>query len=411
MTNGPVTRTCICNEEETVGSVLPEQYATGIRTKMHFYNTMHHDVVVSYPSGMKFTVHPCDVPLRDIPRNGINNGFLIQHEITIPAENVEELIDYVNSIALNDIEQKELLVIVEACRNYLRNPNRGFHVGSNLITIRLDYYVNHTEFSKLEHRAVLIRNLGIQIQETSFKKAVPHPFSSDKRWDDWIHFHDKNPSPWSFGVEINDNTGRCSPKFISIGGIVKKILPTNDPTRPEGIFVRQYNSTLSGDPVELKQFQLDQCQEAGLYNTYEEAITLGNPKLVLEEKIRTAENLAAELRNENNLQAQKFREAELKLKADNLQHEKELGELKQEMQRIQHEYDQYRANVDKNRLIREEYYSQLNDRRENDNADRKSSLELLKWVPAVFATVIGVAVAVAKAVSTTKLALLGSLLV
>lgn len=377
---------------------------TGAVSSIKFINNFtDRPLTITFADGIRFVVRPRHRRVSDFPDTLRRTGLIIRKEYSIEEENIQEVYEYATDSRNNPDNSVELQELAKACGTYMENRRNhsGFH-SSGRVEVILTFYIDFTEFDELYKQPIYIEPLDIVVQEVPLKNAAPHPKSTKQLRDEWRLAQERNPMPWSYGVDINDPTERFGPRYINIGGKVRCVVPTHDRTRREGITIYEVSINGRGNQKEDIFYPLSQAQEAGLYRTQEEALTLGNTKLALEEKIKKIEMANLELTAKNNQLAQELRTKELAVKAGVLEKETELLAMKQANQRLQHEFDALKIQKDKEKAIRDDRFDQLKSARDNSNQESKSAMDSLKWIPAVATAAFAIVTGIMKLASTTK---------
>lgn len=217
-----------------------------------------------------------------------------------------------------------------------------------------------------------------------------HPESMDRRMHG-DHEEYVKSRPVGFLIEIVDNESTIRERFTYACNSVIRIPAIKDPTRSSGI----YASTIKdvGQSVSMTDTTVYTLTEAeskfGLYATTEEARTNGNPEMIAKhmiEKTRVelmeSKNRASLLEAENRQIEAGYKTKMIILEAEQkekfLQFENENKVKTAEILRLKEE-------VEKRKLVRDEYY-------EARSSERKDSSELVKFIPAVLMGFIGAAI-------------------
>lgn len=150
------------------------------------------------------------------------------------------------------------------------------------------------------------------------------------------------------GIFIIDNEQVCGNKYVNLGGVVHLVRAMQSSIYPNGLYVLRdaaVNDKGMVDGPVVFRYRLEEASETGigLYNSRDQALKLGNPERVAEERL-------AALKAEN---------LELKQKLEN-----QILESKQSAIRQQDEYEE-------KALRRKDYYEDRSHRRKDDSEDMK----------------------------------------
>lgn len=373
----------------------------GISCTTNYYNNLMHDVIVSTQNGLQFTVAPRKHYDDDFDFN-CNHGFIVEYELVIPAANITEVKDFLNQKNLDPKIQADLVMIAEACRNFIANPVHG-RFCDDCVRISIAYFLDHRLFQKYSNEAIYIEDLNLLVQRAGGKEIQPHPLSTPELKKAWINSIESNPADWSFGIEMNDHSGDVAPKFINVNGHVEKIFPSYDKTRPEGIFTRMVNKGNSAEQVINKSYELTEWKEAGLYATHEEALTGGNAKLLHELKLKEAEERVLKLAAENAAKSQQLKGEEFDYKRALLKREEEISHLQHTLEQVKLDAAQMKAEADKIKSIRDDFFAQQEAYRKAKGDDRRDASEFMRWAPGIMVGIIGITVGIIKSMAAEKL--------
>ena len=200
-------------------------------------------------------------------------------------------------------------------------------------------------------------------------------------------------------VEIIDNDDTLQDRYMYAGKQIMKVMPTKDRDRPSGVYYTIANhDRLDNIHIEPHYFSFDEAEShIGLYKTQEQALSGGNPELLVKTRLVQMES-----------DTQVFKAENLKLKEEfnnrELAHKSELANIQARLDLLKGETDRAKAETerqleDKRRenavlmeqlkarsAVRSDYY-------EERSVSRKDDSELWKYLPMVAVGIAAVATA------------------
>lgn len=330
-----------------------------------FYNGMGRPVTIVFRNGLCFTVPPIlgQRATRDFV---IRSRFAFKRDVNVDALDL-----------LSDPEHQW----TDECRALsaaLQDSVQSF--GRMPLEIAVDYVITTNDLND-NQGSFYLTQLDLVVSTLQGDYVPHHPFSTrgmrylilqnDPAIRDVNGFH--------YRVTIVDNHGRYGRKFINMGGEVFTIRPIKDSQLADGVYLVSSgavsDSGLSAAARSL-YFTFDQAKERfNLYNSVEEAATLGSPKALDDRQQREMTAEARQIEHEAKMR-QRARDEELAQHT----HEDELrkAEIRREEDRLKRDrlMEEHRRELDQMRR-KEDYESRTHDRR--------VYADLLKYSPIVIA--------------------------
>lgn len=266
-------------------------------------------------------------------------------------------------------------------------------------TATVEYRISRQEFAE-GGGSLYLPNLDLLVSSLSSNYVPLHPFSRAGLRQSMI---DNDPllnsrEGLSFNVRIIDKHGRYGDRFLNIDGKVYRVRACKDSVVPDGVYVVSHVPATGNLDVLLPRSEYYTFEEAdkalSLYLTYNEAKTLGNPQDVYKRELdERTHRLKIE---QQDWDRERFeRERELTESRRLLEEEKERARREQasrdeELRRRQHALDilERENSLKKAQFERDTLFIKQN--YEASSARRKEFIEVLKYVPAVIATVGGI---------------------
>lgn len=335
----------------------------GYCKSIRIYNGSGHPVYVVDRSGL-----PIYLP----SKKGNYRGIIIE---TILAVSGDSVIDPLNQYP-RDTESKiheRRILSEELDRIHVESNEYGFHV--NNTTISLDYSISSEEFEEMNY-SIYIAELDIVISspEDSGKFEVVHPYSKIETRKHLIKSEvaDK-PEGFYQSIWIVSNDRSVTSKYINRYGKVYYVPSIIDYSLQNGFYICGNSSVQSGGDAIVERTRCD-IEEAihkyGLYDTVEEALTLGNQNSLSDEV-----DMSRKLELENMKHEVLLMEKELKLLKSNK--DASTLEMQETIEKLKHERDKHahEASLEKAAYERE---LELAKRATNNDANLHNK-EQLAW--------------------------------
>lgn len=235
-----------------------------------------------------------------------------------------------------------------------------------------------------EHGGIVyLREVDLQISILDSYATPPHPFSPGGR-----EYHTRVDNPlfesdtnMAFSLELIDNEGVISTKYLNHLGEVYAILPERNPHRSSGLYItKNGTATALGKRKELdvEHVPLDKVHErlGQLYTTAADAKALGNADAIQKRELEATE---ARLKRE-----------ELELKTRKAELDKEILETKRELELEAAKLNRAKNLYEEEKLGREQLRGEWEERKVRNAQTRKESVEILKMIPVVMSFVVTV---------------------
>ncbi len=354
-----------------------------------FINYLHRPVTVLTRTGLRIII-PYRPNLRPTPKVGkkptpldTSPRFIIRAKITANHDVILDTTELSNDLGhVTSIEAQAIMDSVQLTEDkFARGVRKSAWV---------EYHIPAEDFDA--HGGVLfLQNIDLQVSVLDQASTAPHPMShlGQRNRDAYGFKEDMAPKGVFYGVYIRDRDRQHGPRYININGVVYGV-PIIDDSENErdGVYQITCGRTTSDFVPRRVLTEFYTFEEAdaklGLYQTYQEALALGNPQ----EKFKREYD---ERRQALTLQELEFRE-------ERAAAERETELLRDRMRRALMEYEHEAKRVDQlNRLIASELERRdQNFRREMQilkeisearGHERRESMEILKLIPTVIATV------------------------
>ena len=330
-----------------------------------YTNNLPVPITVVWRSGLKFTISPT--------RSMTCRKLLIRVEIIMDA-NVKNDVQQMLS-TVDETSSKELIALRDSL--ILQN-NRNKYAGATLL---LEHPLTLKELQ--DHGGtVYYDDLDCVISLESMDQVLPHPYSELGKQQQIIASSPLGETGFGYSVEMIDNAGKHGERYLNIGNKVYKVTPKKNITRRDGIYVTS-NNPIEGEfglnETIVKFYSFEGAEEKlGLYQTYENALNLGDLSLARKQELialetqvlsQKAELQSAKHRHDMLMiekdKETKAREAETKIKDD--AHDRYVKEMQAAREKTEHDMALERQ--------------RMKDHYENKAHDRKESSESLKFIP------------------------------
>lgn len=341
-----------------------ENYTDLRTTQMYINDTNQRIRVISRNN----YVHVCQ------PSGGLSDNFTIRTIYHFKGSGT--IVSAINM--LNNLIEKSKLRLgeLEILRDALSDAYRSSH--GNLLQ-NYDVILDKSIAGKRirMNQSLYIHEADLVIQDETSCAGTIHPFSEQGVHERGIMDFAENKKASGVLLELIDNENKINMRYIYVAKKVMMIPTHRDPQRASGVYCTRIDHDRYDTALETEFYTYEQAEEKlGLHRTEEEAISGGDPELL----IRIAEDTAR----------REF--AEFKLKAD-----REKLEAEQRIRLLQDE-------LDERKMRRNEQYEDKRQRRDDYYEDRsharKDNSEFWKLTTAAMVTLLTVVVAVQKAKKT-----------
>lgn len=358
-----------------------------------YINGLSRDVTLVDQNGMRIHI-PCN-------RGQLNNQFTVRISITLGRDVNLDITQLLNSSCYATRTLGEVIQDGQMTRS------RGQD------TYALDYSVT-LEDIETKGGNLYLTNLDIVLSIHHGDNVAPHPRSEFGIRNRLVEEESAINDVGGFGysLRIVDSAGVYGPRFININNQVYKVPVTKTPEMADGVYLTS-SGPVEGDyhfqPPISKRYDFSEADEAlALYQTVEEAKTLGDQKAQQERQL-------AELRHNAKLE-------EDRMKRERVEREEAFEKFKQDMRTREMQEEQRYKEEEQQRIARQnrikEEIAQLEHQRnlrameqkesfenrsmekkdeyESRSLKRKESVEIVKYLPAVFTGVLALFVAFRK---------------
>lgn len=348
-------------------SISPVDY------KVSYINNLHEDVVIGWRSGLKFTFEP--------ERNMTSNVLVIRTEITA-SRKVKKDLERILSV-VGDSATNELKAIRQAYTGQVQD------LGYNQVKLVLDYTIAYEDLKK-HGGTVYYHETDTVVSLSSATRDPVHPHSDTGRRIAAVSGvkskHDCGSFYYDIKIVQNDESG-CS-RFLNFASEIYKIDSHKDPDKRDGVYVvavtpRSNHNETHKDTVNY--LSLEQAEQTmGLYRTYEDALTLGDPEAARKKELTRLEHELAVLKRDNSIESQRHEMELIKAKGEAEKAKLELEEKETLLRRTRENHD-YEMNL--LRMRDKDYYEQR-------SYQRKDNSEFLKAIPTIMVGIASVITAV-----------------
>lgn len=257
-------------------------------------------------------------------------------------------------------------------------------------SVWVDYIIPASDFDA-NGGVLFLQNIDLQVSVLDQASTAPHPFSllGQRNRDAYDFKEDMTPRGLFYGVYIRDRDGQYGQRFININGSVYGVPTlTDESTERDGVYFIHSNRTTSSfvpTRVFTDFYPFEEADEKlGLYQTYREALTLGDPqerfKREYDLRIQTLKNDELEFREERAA-------AEREMEAIRERHRREQAEYEHRILKIQQLNKLIAAQLERREQIWRREMQILKEITEGRSAERKEAGEIIKLIPVVITTV------------------------
>jgi len=340
-----------------------------IECKSTYINNLSVPVTIVWRSGFRFSLPP--VPNLD------SNRLIIRTTINID-QSVKNDVERVLS-AVDENSTREMVAMRQA---FIGQNQGNTYRGASIV---LDYPMSLDELRNYGG-SVYHNELDCVISLLPVDKAPLHPHSeAGKRSQTVVSSPVTHGGPsFAYAVEMVDNSGRYGPRYLNMNGQIYKITPKKDSSRRDGFFIVS-NAPAQGDradnavTVTHYPFELGES-DLGLYESYSEALNLGDTSLSRKEEL-------ASLEHNNRVMAAEM----VRMRAD---HERTMLEKQAELKRLEMERDKRAAEYAQKEQEMAQERAEMKDRYEKRSYERKDNSEALKVLPSIIVGLGAILVAI-----------------
>ncbi|MNU19556.1 hypothetical protein D3C71_77850 [compost metagenome] len=329
-----------------------------IECRSHYINNLTVPVTIVWRSGFSFSLPP--VPNLDTNRLIIRTTLNIDQTVKNDVARVLSAVD--------DNSTQEMI----AMRNAFIQQNQGnTYRGASIV---LDYPMSFDELRRYGG-SVYHNELDCVISLLPLAEAPLHPHSEAGRRSQTVvssPVTHGGPS-FAYAVEMVDNFGRHGPRYLNMNGQIYKITPKKDSTRRDGFYIVS-NMPTEGDRatdevvVTHYPFELGES-DLSLYESYSEALNLGDTSLTRKEEL-------ASLEHSNRVMAADMQ----RMRSD---HEREMLEKQARMKELEMERDRRAADYAEQEQNMAQERAEMKDKYEKRSYERKDNSEALKVLPSI----------------------------
>lgn len=340
-------------------------------TKTEYINGFSHSVHIVHASGFRNNLKP---------HLGVNEKyrslFTIRTTYVFDGSYIE---DISRALGNNDyqLEDEHLRIIKQEINNLLITRN---YLSSQHIEISIEVQFTENEIRQVGGNA-FIQGTGDIVSLQYRDGELEHPLSNAGmriiEHAETIRHLDKKNNQLFFSINLVDNEGKLSRRFVNVLGQVLCVSPTRDPTKVSGAYISTNSEKFNNERynefkvvTESNYLPLEAVtEENGFFDTIEKAHNLGDSKLLLEKLER--ENLIA--KNDTAIKKQDFETnkhslemEKLEREKERLEHERQLEEERRKTESIRRELDLLKMRLEKDSLREKHYYASEDLRNKRD---------------------------------------------
>lgn len=274
-----------------------------VEYKVSYVNKSYADITVGMRSGFSYTIPAGD--------DRFGETFIIRVEFALSPNvriDVEKLLRQVREDSCAELAAMKHSIVASSPK---------FRNGGTLITV--DYPITLEELKKYGG-SVYYSEIDQVLSLSSGNDVPVHPYSDRGRSAYAEDSHGTRSVGFLYNLEVVDNENRQGTRFVNINGSVYPLSPVFDYGRREGVYVQthghldEFNNPTS---TRRRVSFAEAGKELGVWQTHEEAVTLGN--LERKHEIALSERAAEVVRLKNEL--------------ENVRHERELEKVQRDKER------------------------------------------------------------------------------
>ena len=383
---------------------------SGYKKEIEFHNQTPTDVWVTDRNNVSFIIPGCKTGISMYEKS---NFFIREIHTILDMKNIVEVcnaLEHLNHVLGASDELR--LIFFNSLKSTRENPlNRN-------VRIAFDYYISHEELTKI--RAIHDKATGFTLSTNNCHLNALNPESKEAELEGNIREHVVN-RPNGLLFEIVDNNQVTNKRFCFSGNQVITVPVITDIRRSSGLYVHKIKDFgfeksetetefYSVEAVENGTSFVDGCTKYGLWLTKEEALTAGKPELIakfniekLQEEIREKERehkettlrMEAQNKEDSYRHAKEMQDLERARKEDALEHEKKIQALETARREEaaaferaakfrEEELARLKDEIERRKAVRNDHYDER-------SSSRKDTSEIIKFIPAVIAGVVGIA--------------------
>jgi hypothetical protein len=348
----------------TRGTAALDDLRSTMSSHLVFFNGLSKAVTIVYRNGMSFTVPPSYV-------NRFPRAFVIRTRYNFGRDVIADSQGLFHDPESHWTDETRVLesALAEAVTR---------NVGQSRYDVVVDYAVSKEDIDA-NRGSFYSTQMDLVISTQEMGQVPLHPYSM-RGSRHLLLQNDPAVNPqgnFSFRLVIVDHEGRYGRKFINIAGEVYVVKSIVDSELADGVYVVSSGPVsdvgLSGAPRCIHLTYEQASERLNLYNSVEEASTLGNPKALDD---RLARELAADARQAAHDSAMRklARESEL----DDLKHAEaiRLAQVEQEALTLKETLQREKHRRDMESMYRKDQY-------EERSSGRRDYADLLKYTPVV----------------------------
>lgn len=346
-----------------LGNRSPVEY------KVSYINKSYSNVTVAMRSGFNFTVPAGD--------DRFGENFIIRQEFSLSPWvriDVEKLLSQVREDSCAELA---------AMKHSIEVHSPKLRGGGTLITV--DYPITLGELKKYGG-SVYYSEIDQVISLGDADKVPLHPYSDRGRSVYSEDNHGTRSVGFLYNLEVVDNYNQQGTRYVNINGNIYPLRPTIDYGRRDGVYVQthghldEYGNTTST----RKRVAFEQAgKELGVFDSYDEAKTLGNLERKLQQELadKTAET------------------TRLRADMEAIKHARELEKIDRDEERARNDEIRNRQNAelamqrDENTHALEVRRIETKDRFEERSYQRKDTSDIIKVLPSAIVGIGAVAMA------------------
>lgn len=224
---------------------------------------------------------------------------------------------------------------------------------------------------------------------------IYHPFSvqGSRSQLEKTTFGSKRSRGASYQIRIIDNQERYGDRFVNLNGEVFKIRAEKASDLVDGVYLMGSSpavGNVAGKKARTVYFSfLEAGEKLRLYTTYADAVTLGSPELLLKTKEEERKQKLKDIEFERDVQRREAEVEMVRLKGEVARYDEVTKRQERVIAALQHEYAvKELLHKRENMLLKEKF--------DASSTQRKESLEIVKFIPAVIAGAAAVYLAINK---------------
>lgn len=354
-----------------------------------FINHLHRPVTVLTRTGMRVII-PYKAPPRTA-KSAVKKGNLLDDEprFIVRAKVVAHHDVILDTTELSNDCGPSTSVEAQAYRDSIRISEDKI-ARSQLQEAWVEYIIPASDFDA-NGGVLFLQNIDLQISVLDQASTAPHPFSiiGQRNRDAYAFKEDLTPRGVFYGVYIRDRDRQFGERFININGLVYGVpVLDDDSAERDGVYCITCGRTTSSfvpTRVFAEYYTFEEADEKlGLYQTYREAQTLGNPqerfKREYEERLQQLKNEELEMREERAANERLIEQLKDRQRKDMMEYEHQLLRIQQLNKLITAELER------RDQIYRREMMI-LKEITEGRSHERREASEILKFIPTILTTV------------------------